>query len=77
MLSSMGGVFCVAFGWIGSVMLDRAMVILLQLSFPLASITLPLLAEAMCLSVLVGLVGAAIPSILVWRIDIVSGLRWN
>jgi hypothetical protein len=29
------------------------------------------------LSIFVGLVGAAIPSVLVWRVDIVRSLRWN
>ena len=77
LLSLAGGVLGIAFGWIGSVLLDRALVVLLQLSFPLAAITLPLVLEALLLSVVVGLVGAAIPSVLVWRVDIVSGLRWD
>ena len=76
-LSFCGGVLGIAFGWIGSVLLDRAMVVILQISFPLASVTASLIAEAMCLSVLVGLIGAAIPSVLVWRIDIVRGLKWS
>lgn len=77
MLSVLGGLLGIAFGWIGSILLDRAMVVLLQLSFPLAAITLPLLLEAVLLSVVVGLVGAAIPSVLVWKVDIVTGLRWD
>lgn len=77
MLSLTGGVLGIAFGWVGSILLDRAMVVLLQLSFPLASITVPLLAQAVVLSGFVGLVGAAIPSVLVWRLNIVEGLRWE
>ncbi len=77
MLSLLGGLLGLAFGWIGSVLLDRAMVTLLQLSFPLAAITPGLIVQAILLSLFVGLVGAAIPSVLVWRVDIVRGLRWN
>lgn len=76
-LSSVGGMLGILLGILGSGLLNRAMVIVLQLSFPLASITFPLILEAMALSVFVGLVGAAIPSVLVWRINIVSGLRWE
>lgn len=76
-LSFVGGFIGIFFGVLGSGLLNRAMIVILQLSFPLASITVPLIAEALALSVFVGLVGAAIPSILVWRIDIVSGLRWE
>ncbi|MGM9991482.1 MAG: ABC transporter permease, partial [Candidatus Bruticola sp.] len=76
-LSFIGGFFGIFFGILGSGLLNRAMIVILQLSFPLASITIPLILEALALSVFVGLVGAAIPSILVWRIDIVSGLRWE
>jgi putative ABC transport system permease protein len=77
MLSLLGGILGLAFGWIGSILLDRAMVTLLQLSFPLASITPGLIVQAILLSIFVGLVGAAIPSVLVWRVDIVRSLRWN
>ena len=77
MLSLLGGILGLAFGWIGSILLDRAMVTLLQLSFPLAAITPGLIIQAILLSLFVGLVGAAIPSVLVWRVDIVRGLRWN
>ncbi len=76
-LSVIGGLFGMIFGIVGSSLLNRAMVVILQLSFPLASITLPLLVEALALSIFVGLVGAAIPSILVWHINIVSGLRYE
>ena len=76
-LSFVGGFIGIFFGVLGSGLLNRAMIVILQLSFPLASITVPLIAEALALSIFVGLVGAAIPSILVWRIDIVSGLRWE
>lgn len=77
MLSVLGGVLGIAFGWIGSILLDRAMVVLLQVSFPLAAITPALVLEALLLSFFVGLVGAAIPSVLVWRLHIVEGLRWE
>lgn len=76
-LSVLGGFFGIFFGIIGSNLLNRIVVIVLQLSFPLASITFPLILEAVALSFFVGLVGAAIPSVLVWKIDIVSGLRWE
>ncbi len=77
MLSLLGGTLGIAFGWIGSILLDRAMVTLLQIPFPLAAITGSLVIQALLLSIVVGLVGAAIPSVLVWRIDIVRGLRWG
>ena len=76
-LSFVGGVLGIAFGWVGSILLDRAMVVIMQITFPLASVTPMLVFEAMALSVVVGLVGAAIPSVLVWRIDIVRGLKWS
>lgn len=76
MLSLLGGALGVVFGWIGSILLDRAMVTLLHLPFPLAAITPALVFQALLLSAVVGLVGAAIPSVLVWRVDIVRGLRW-
>jgi len=77
MLSVLGGMLGIVFGWIGSILLDRAMVALLHLPFPLAAITVTLVLQALLLSAVVGLVGAAIPSVLVWRVDIVRGLRWN
>ncbi len=76
-LSLCGGLLGIIFGWMGSILLDRAMVVLLQLTFPLASVTFALLLEAIGLSIFVGFVGAAIPSVLVWRINIVKGLRWE
>ncbi len=76
-LSLVGGILGIAFGWIGSILLDRAMIVVMQITFPLASVTPALILEAMALSVVVGLVGAAIPSVLVWRIDIVRGLKWS
>ncbi len=76
-LSLAGGVLGMLFGWICSILLDRAMAVIMQISFPLASITPSLLGQAVLLSLFVGLVGAAIPSILVWRIDIVRGLKWS
>lgn len=76
-LSFAGGLLGIGFGWLGSILLDQAMVVIMQISFPLASVTPALIVEAMVLSVVVGLIGAAIPSVLVWRIDIVEGLKWN
>ncbi len=57
--------------------LDRAVLVLFKLTFPLAQVTLLLVGEALLLSCLVGLVGAAIPAVLVWRLKIVDGLRWD
>jgi hypothetical protein len=33
--------------------------------------------QAMLLSAFVGVVGAAIPAVVVWRLKIVDGLRWD
>ncbi|MBQ7528764.1 ABC transporter permease [bacterium] len=76
-LSVSGGILGIVFGIIGSGLVNRLVVVILQLPFPLASITVPLIAEAIALSVFVGVVGAAIPSVLVWKINIVNGLRWE
>ncbi len=75
MLSCAGGGLGTLFGWIASGVLDKAVVVLLQLPFPLAEVTPSLLLEAAGLSVTVGVIGAAIPSFIVWKLNIVDALR--
>lgn len=75
MLSAMGGVLGCLFGVLVSGVLDEAVVVLLQLPFPLAQITPLLLLQGMLLSMLVGAAGALIPLILIWRQQIMDGLR--
>lgn len=75
MLSCVGGILGCLFGVLASGVLDRAVVVLLQLPFPLARVTLWLILQSMGLAVAVGVVGAAIPLILVWRQKIMDGLR--
>lgn len=77
LLCTAGGLLGVGFGWLGSYLLDRAVMVLLQLSFPLASVTWKLVFQAVLLSVFVGLMGAVIPAFLVWRLHLVDGLRWE
>ncbi len=77
LLSLAGGLLGIFFGWLASYLLDRAVLVLFKLTFPLAQVTLLLVGEALLLSCLVGLVGAAIPAVLVWRLKIVDGLRWD
>ncbi len=76
-LSMAGGCLGLIFGWLASGLLDRAVVVLLQVPFPLAQVTPRLLAEAMALSAFVGVVGSIIPAWLVWRLNLVDGLRWD
>jgi putative ABC transport system permease protein len=75
MLSATGGFFGVILGVMGSRLLDSAVVTLFKLTFPIGAITLPLVVEAMSLSVFVGIVGAAIPCFLIYRMNIIHGLR--
>ncbi|MBX3171656.1 MAG: ABC transporter permease [Candidatus Eremiobacteraeota bacterium] len=75
MLSGMGGILGCLFGVLVSGVLDEAVVVLLQLPFPLAQITPLLLLQGMLLSMLVGGAGALIPLILIWRQQIMDGLR--
>ena len=75
MLSCAGGVLGCLFGLLTSGILDQAVIVLLQLPFPLARVTPMLLLQGMLLSALVGVVGAFIPLILVWRQKIMDGLR--
>lgn len=74
-LSTIGGLFGVVLGVMGSQLLDSAVVTLFKLTFPIASITLQLVLQALVLSVVVGLVGAIIPAFLVYRMNIIQGLR--
>lgn len=75
MLSGMGGALGCLFGVLVSGVLDEAVVVLLQLPFPLAQITPFLLLQGMMLSMLVGAAGALIPLVLIWRQQIMDGLR--
>ena len=75
MLSGAGGLLGCLFGMLVSGVLDEAVVVLLQLPFPLAQITPLLLFQGMLLSMLVGVAGALIPLILIWRQKIMDGLR--
>jgi putative ABC transport system permease protein len=75
MLAMLGGLGGLVLGVMGSKLLDAAVVTLFKMAFPLASITWALLAESLALSAVVGLVGAAIPCFLVYRMSIISGLR--
>lgn len=75
MLSGAGGLLGCLFGMLVSGVLDEAVVVLLQLPFPLAQITPMLLLQGMLLSMLVGMAGALIPLVLIWRQQIMDGLR--
>jgi putative ABC transport system permease protein len=75
MLSCLGGILGCLFGMLVSGVLDEAVVVLLRLPFPLAKITPLLLAQGMLVSLLVGVAGAVIPLVLVWRQKIMDGLR--
>lgn len=77
MLNLAGGLLGLLFGWIASGVLDRAVVVLLQVPFPLATVTFKLLLQAVLLSVFVGVLGAIIPCFLVWRLNIVKALRFD
>lgn len=76
-LSCAGGMLGIFFGWLASYLLDRAVLVLFKLTFPLAKVTLVLVGEALLLSAFVGVVGALLPAIIVWRLKIVDGLRWD
>jgi len=74
-LSSIGGLLGVVLGVMGSQLLDSAVMTLFKLTFPIASITIQLVLQALLLSVIVGGVGAIIPCFLVYRMNIIHGLR--
>lgn len=75
LLSLFGGALGIVFGVLVAGVLDRAVVVLLRLPFPLGKITPLLMLEAVGVSILVGLIGAFIPAILVWRLNLMEGLR--
>lgn len=74
-LSLAGGACGIVFGVMGSKFLDTAVMTLFKLSFPLAQITLTLILQAFLLSGVVGMIGALIPCFIVYRLDIITGLR--
>lgn len=76
-LSITGGIFGIILGLIGSKFLDSAVIALFQTSFPLAHITVNLIIYAFSLSVIIGVVGALIPAIIVYRLDVIQSLRWE
>lgn len=76
-LSVIGGIAGIIVGIIGSAFLDDAVKALFQISFPMANITPALILYAMLLSVFIGIVGALIPIIIVYRIEIIKALKWD
>lgn len=74
-LNVIGGLLGCLFGILCSFVLDKAVVMLLGLSSALAKITFGLVFSALALSVLIGFVGALIPSSIAWKLDIVKNLR--
>ncbi|MBR0518959.1 ABC transporter permease [bacterium] len=76
-LSVIGGIAGIIVGIIGSAFLDDAVKALFQISFPMANITPALILYAMLLSVFIGVVGALIPIIIVYKIEIIKALKWD
>ena len=76
-LSVIGGIAGIIVGVIGSTFLDDAVKALFQISFPMANITPALILYAILLSIFIGVVGALIPIIIVYRIEIISALKWD
>ncbi len=76
-LCMVGGLGGIVLGVMGSRVLDEAVQVLLQISFPLAKITFPLIIYAVILSITIGFVGAIIPAVLIYRMNIVDALRWE
>lgn|GEM_PF-965053 len=76
-LSITGGVIGIIVGLLGSRFLDGAVMVLLQASFPIAHITFNLVVYALLLSLLIGVIGALIPAVIVYRIDIIRAMRWE
>ena len=74
-LNVTGGVLGLVFGFLATGVLDRAVVLVLEIPYPMAGVTPALLLQALTLSACVGVVGAIIPCILVSRIDLVAQLR--
>jgi len=76
-LAMIGGLGGIILGVMGSRVLDEAVKAMFQLSFPLAKITFNLIVFAVALSGVIGVVGAIIPAILVFRMQIIDALRWE
>lgn len=76
-LSVTGGIFGIVVGLLGSKFLDSAVVALFQTSFPLAHITVNLITYAFALSLFIGVIGAMIPAIIVFKIDVIQAMRWE
>ncbi len=76
-LSIIGGIAGIIVGIIGSTFLDDAVKILFRVSFPMANITPTLIIYALLLSVFIGVVGALIPIIIVYRLEIIRALKWD
>lgn len=74
-LNVTGGFLGLAFGFLATGVLDKAVAILLEIPYPMAGVTPILLLQALGLSFLVGLIGAVIPIFIVSRIDLVAQLR--
>jgi putative ABC transport system permease protein len=74
-LSLVGGSAGILIGAGGSRLLDIAVKALFQLSFPLAQVTPALIFYALLLSLGIGIVGAIIPGIVVYRKNIIDSLR--
>jgi putative ABC transport system permease protein len=76
-LTFTGGIGGIVLGVMGSRVLDEAVKVLMQISFSLAVITWGLIINGILLSITVGLVGAIIPAIIVYRMNIINALRWE
>lgn len=76
-LCFIGGTGGIVLGTMGSRVLDEAVKVLLQLSFPLAKITTSLIIYAILLTIGIGVIGAIIPATIVYRMNIVDALRWE
>lgn len=77
MLTCIGGFGGIVLGVMGSRVLDEAVKAIFQLSFPLARITPQLILYSVILSGFVGVIGAIIPAIIVYRMSIIDSLRWE
>ena len=76
-LCSLGGILGLLFGLLASGVLDKTVIVLLQLPFPLARVTPVLVLEALALAAFIGVVGAIMPAVIVTRLKLIDGLRWD
>ncbi len=76
-LTILGGLGGVILGIMGSRILDEVIRAMFQLSFPLARITFNLILYSFILSGVIGIIGAIIPAIIVYRMEIIDALRWE